>query len=622
MSWHEGAHAKKINVEEVNLDWMRVKGELSVEEASLWFTKFLANHPFLALKFLTGLEQVHAVQDILIRTWFQKDFNLLVAGRGFSKSFTVALFIILYALFAPGVRIIICSGSYRQAKMIFETIEKIIDSDKAGFLRQCCPKWGVSSGNPSKGTDRWKMTIGRSEITATPLTEKIRGYRAQVVVIDEFLAVPQKVVDEIIRPFLTVKRGNGIAQKKIQDAEQILINRGELQESQRTVFQNNKMIALSSATYEFEPLYKSTYQEYLKSIHNPNLTGVSHSVFRLGYKLAPEGLLELSNIEEAKRSLSKERFDREYNAVFTRESGGFFNIKHIMEATVPLGEEPKIRMKGRKDHEYIIAIDPNASAGSEDADNFSISVFEMAGNNSGIATLVHGFAHPKLEVKKKVEYLRYLMKNFNVPFLILDNAGGPRFLEEYNALVPDDEFIFLCDVDFSDDETFRQTRSNYNRGERKIAYSQVFKATWIRDANETLQGDIQHRKIMFASSIRFNDADVVMNANLMANVGDLDFTEMSDLIIGEEKRRLHVEHVDLVVETTAKELSLIQLKTDAVGNYRFDLPTEVKTSSGKNRARRDSYTSFLLGNWGRRLYLKLKSEEEDGEVFAGFFYKG
>ncbi len=625
MSWNAGEHCKKIDSAHWGSDLYEPKGDLSTEEAGVWFTKFLANHPYLALRFLIGSDRIgkiHPIQDLIIRTWFQRDFNLLVAGRGFGKSYVVSLFLVLYALFTPNSKIIVCSASYRQAKMIFETIEKFIDDPGAIFLRQCCPKWGVS--NPSKGTDRWQMKIGSSTIIATPLTEKIRGYRAHVVIIDEYLSVPEKIVNEIIRPFMAVKRGNGAEQDKIKKAEQILIDRGEMKEHQRTKFPGNKMIALSSATYKFEPLYQNTYEKYIIGINDPKAESISHSVFRLGYKLAPKGMLSESNIEEARKSLSTAQFDREYNAIFTDNSGGFYNMEHILKATIPFGEEPKVKMAGKKGFRYILAVDPNSSAGSDEADNFAISVIELTDDDTFRGVLVHSYATPNSDVKSRVKYFSYLMEAFNVVFIIMDNAGGPRFLEEFNALTEDpSKHIFLANIDFTDDETFRQTSGEYSPLERKIAFSQVFnKKNWIREANEVMQGDLQHRRIMFASSIQLNDADLEHNASLVAKYGDLDFMNMSDEIIGEARRWEHVTHVDDLVKRTATELALIQNKVDVVGNYTFDLPTQLKNKGGKDRARRDSYTSLLLGNFARHYYKRLITDDGDGDVYAGFFFGG
>ena len=617
MSWHEGEHVPEINVEKINTDWQDVKGDIPVEDAAIWFTKFLANNPYLASEFLIGpkLGKIHPIQDIIIRTWFKKDFNLIIAGRGFSKSYTVSIFIVLYALFNPGTKVIICSASFRQAKMIFDQVERFIESEQGGFLKQCSPK------PASRGTDRWEMKIGTSTITATPLTEKNRGYRANLVIIDEYLSVPEKIVSDIIIPFLAVKRGNGAEQRKVAEAEQILIDRGEMQEWQRTVYQNNKIIGLSSATYKFQPLYKNTYLQYLNTIHDPTATHVSHSLFRLGYKCAAANLLDLDSIENARKTLSSQQFDREYNAIFTDDSGGFYNVEHILRSTVPVGEEPKVRFKGKRGMEYIIAVDPNSSAGSETADNFAISVLELAGNGTGVATLVHGYASPKSEVKRKVEYFRYLMDSFNVVLIILDHAGGPRFIEEYNSLVPDEKQIFMSDLDFTDDDTYRETKNSYNKQTRHIAFTQIFnKKNWIRDANEMMQGDLQHSKIMFASPIaNYSDADVDFNINLLKDVPDLEFNQISSSITGDERRREFIEHVDKVVSDTAKELALIQTKSDSVGNISFDLPAEAK-SGNKHRARKDSYTSLLLGNYARRCYEKLMSDDDDNdEVFAGFF---
>lgn len=295
---------------------------------------------------------------------------------------------------------------------------------------------------------------------------------------------------------------------------------------------------------------------------------------------------------------------------------------HILNATIPSGEEPKVKMKGRKGSRYILAIDPNSSAGSDEADNFAISVIELVDDDPDFrGVLVHSYATPNSEVKSRVKYMNYLMKNFNVVFIIMDNAGGPRFLEEYNALVENEhEHIYLANIDFTDDDTFRMTSGEYSPVERKIAFSQVFnKKNWIREANEIMQADLQRRHIMFASSIQNSDADLTRSVGEVTPFGDLDFMNMSDDIIGDARRWEHVIHVDDLVSRTAKELGLIQIKTDAVGNYTFDLPTQLKNKGGKDRARRDSYTSLLLGNYARHYYKRLVTDDGDGDVYAGFF---
>jgi len=251
MSWSPGEHTQHIP-SDVEWEWQNVKGDLDQDQSLVWFTKFLANNPAFALEFLIGSKMGHLnpIQDIIIRSWILRDFNLLVAGRGFSKSYTASLFLVFYSLFNPGSKIVLCSASFRQSKMIFETIEKFVENPQGGFLRQCCEKNYIS-----RGTDRWEMKIGKSVIIATPLTEKLRGLRAHLVVIDEYLSIPEAIVNEVIRPFMSVKRGQGKEQKRIQTAEDILVERGEL----KIFIDTREQTPLSFANSEVKKLIVGDY---------------------------------------------------------------------------------------------------------------------------------------------------------------------------------------------------------------------------------------------------------------------------------------------------------------------------------------------------------------------------
>jgi hypothetical protein len=184
-----------------------------------------------------------------------------------------------------------------------------------------------------------------------------------------------------------------------------------------------------------------------------------------------------------------------------------------------------------------------------------------------------------------------------------------------------DQNIYSVDIDFSDESLFQKTKGLYNRPTGHIAICQIFnKKNWIRDANDALQGDIQHKKMMFGSRITFSDIDREMNMNYDIGIENIEFKSGPDFSNNALKQSEFIDHVEMIVENTRKELALIQVKTDAVGNQSFDLPRELRITSGKDRARRDSYTSLLLGNYGRRCYERIMKEEDyDEDVFAGFF---
>lgn len=626
MSWDPGEHCVTLPPNVVNSKWENVRGDLTIDEAQKWFMKFIASNPAIASELIIGPTKgkLRPIQDLLIRTWFKRDNNMLIAGRGFSKSYTAAMFIVLFALFFPGSKIGIFAPSFRQAKQIFYQIEEFRAQKDAFILQQC-----IDLRTIKHDTDAHFMKIGQSTVKAIPLTAKARGARFSLIIIDEYLTVSENMIKEVVKPMRVVKQGRVDEQKLIKRWEDAMIKEGKMKEWERTDFLGSKIIMLSSASYEIDTLYKETYLNIYNSIHPDEKElkrqkdageQISASLFRLGYKLAPEGQLEQSVINDALKTYSEHQFNREYNAIFTKESGSFFSHGHIVAATVPDGEEPVMTLKGRKDSEYILAIDPNSSAGSEDADNFAMAVLEVSNDGTERATLVHAYAMAASEVKQRATYLKYLLLNFNIKLIIVDNAGGPKFMEEFHALYGDFKIQpKIIEIDFDDPEKFRETRPLYQPEQGHMVISIPFnKRGFIREANEALQADLQNKRIMFASPIFQSDAHTESNmkSDLKVDIRELEFRKMDKEIQGDGKRMLFIETIEQVIENTKNELRVIEISVDSSGNYRFDVPRSLKNTSGKDRVRRDSYTALFLANWGRRLYFKLKNEDyEEVEDF-------
>src|ERR1700723_1529194 len=86
-------------------------------------------------------------QLVWLEMLWKYPFPMLIATRGGSKTFTIALYYMLRALITQGCKIVVASASYRQAKFIFEYMETIWYG--APVLRNLC---GEGSG-PKHGTD-------------------------------------------------------------------------------------------------------------------------------------------------------------------------------------------------------------------------------------------------------------------------------------------------------------------------------------------------------------------------------------------------------------------------------------------------------------------------------------
>ena len=261
--WEAGNQKRRDTYPEINQYLLDREGYIEETEAKVLFVKFLKENPSFAVKLLTGI-RLFPFQHMAVKAMMQTDYFLGIWSRGLSKSFTTGIFAILDAILNQGVHIGIISKTFRQSKMIFNKIEEISKSPKATFLAQAITK-------VSKNNDGWTMEIGRSRITALPLGdgEKLRGFRFQRMIIDELLLMPEKILNEVILPFLAVIE-NPTEREDIYVLESEMIATGQMTEDERKTWPNNKIIGLSSASYKFEHLYKM-YQQYEALIRNPEL---------------------------------------------------------------------------------------------------------------------------------------------------------------------------------------------------------------------------------------------------------------------------------------------------------------------------------------------------------------
>jgi intein/homing endonuclease len=129
-------------------------------------------------------KQLHPFQHVILRELWTKAFPMVVASRGASKSFSMAVYIVLRSLLCQGSKVVIVGASFRTAKVIFEYVEDIWYN--APVLRDICS--GSSKNGPRREVDRCHCRIGESYISALPLGtgEKIRGQRANILIADEF----------------------------------------------------------------------------------------------------------------------------------------------------------------------------------------------------------------------------------------------------------------------------------------------------------------------------------------------------------------------------------------------------------------------------------------------------
>lgn len=532
-------------------------------------------------------------------------------SRGFSKTWSTGIFAFLDAILNQGVTIGIISKSFRQSRMIFQKIEDIAKSPKAAFLAQCIT-------DTRKSNDQWVMEIGRSKIIALPLGdgEKLRGFRFQRMIIDELLLMPEKILNEVIIPFLSVVE-NPTERQKIYDLESKLIAEGKMTEDDRIQWPNNKIIGLSSASYKFEHLYKM-YETYEKLIRDPDATiessvlgeapqknNAHRVIMHFSYDLAPTQLYDANLLNQAKATLSQSQFDREFRSIFTDDSDGYFKVKKMKDCVIPDGTHGQsVEIIGDPKAEYILSFDPSWSE-SASSDNFAMHVIKLTkGSRNGV--VVHTYAIAGTNLKKHIFYFHYLLTHFNIVGMVGDYNGAVQFISACNEsqLFKDSKIEIKCiDVDFDDPvkyaEDLKEAKKQYNKDDRRIAILRKPSSSWIRQANEMLQAAFDHKKILFAASAMDNDFDTQQKADIP--IDELTFMREMDAS-GYAKKIDFIEHVKELIDGIRVECALIEVTTSPQGTQSFDLPLSLKKQSGENRPRKDSYSALVLGNWMMNVY--------------------
>lgn len=601
---------KKYQVDEipdVNKELAELKGELEDKQAQITLARFLRANLGFTVELISGIK-LAPYQELTLKAFFLRNFCMCVWGRGCSKSFVAAIFCFIYLIFEPRTKILIAGPTFRTARNIFTELEKIVNSPEAKLLAQCF------DAKPSKRNDLFEWSLNGGSIKAIPLNgEKIRGIRANVLLIDEFLLMAEDIVERVLMPYLMASKD--IKERiSIREEEDELIKKGKMKEEERIQFgSSSKMIVLSSACYTFEYLYKK-HQEWLEKIHSDDeVKDAKYFISQLSYQAIPEVMWDKTIIEEAKNGgTSHSAFQREYEAQFTDDSDSYFSAKKMGVCTIPDGQFPHLELAGEQSAKYILSVDASFS-NSDTSDNFAMCVQKL--DEKGFGAVVHNYAVAGGNLKDHISYYYYLITHFNIVMIILDSAGGRQFIDAAN-LSPEFkknnwEYKFF---DFDSDkagmveynQVLKEARNQYNLQDKKICVEQRFTSDFIRNANELLQANIDHKRVWFASKITPNEglyesmASLALPTDLMNHLkGNSHGEKMIELI----------DEQDILISTVKKECALIEVKSTAKGTQSFDLPLHLLKSKSANRARKDSYTALMLGNWGIKVYKDMMTYE-------------
>lgn len=603
------------NLNEVYLSTL--KGELEEKEAKITLAKFLRHNIGFTTELITGGDsRLAPYQEILCKAVLNRNFSMFVLGRGLGKSFIGGILSWMIPLFEPNTNVLIAGPTFRTARNIFSYLEKFVQTKNAVLLQQI---FGQKQRRPD--LLEWPI-IGDtciSTIKAIPLNgEKIRGFRANVLILDEFLLLSEDIIDNVLMPFLIAPSDIG-GRLKIREAEDELVKEGKITEEERVVFPHtSRMIALTSASYTFENAYR-VYSEWIENItgekkkagklkdedDKKDIKGAKYFVVQMGFEAVPDYMIDPVVIEEAS-SGGKENpsFLREYCARFIDGSDSYFSAKKMHSLTIKDNEMPTTKLVGDRNKKYILAIDPSWSQSSS-SDDFAMSLLELSDDETS-STLVHSYSVHGGVLIDHIRYFLYLLLSFNIVLIIADSADG-NFIQSANeSSLFQEKDIRIDTIDYDTKlegeeyvKMLQEVRKQYNLNQKKICIKHVFNPISIRRMNEQLQTYINTNKIFFASKLSAHDQELKSAAGLKLPYEFKKDESIIDLISTQDE----------LIVLTKKECALIEVKSNASGGQTFDLPVILKKNNSENRARKDNYTSLMLGVEGHKAYIDIMRQE-------------
>lgn len=560
-------------------------------------------------------------QSCLLDMLWTHKYPMVLATRGAGKTFIYALYAALRAMLIPGQQVVIVGAGFRQAKLVFNYIQKLYQASPL-FQEAVQPY-----GGPKFAVDQCQLSFGSSNIYAIPLGdgERIRGLRATCILCDEFASIPEDVYEIVVQPFAAVhadpaRRARIVALRKRLEA----MNAPDymIQLINRALGFGNQICISGTASYEFNHFYRkySMYENIIMSagdsdvikrafsegntytsqeLLEDSLKSFKHTdyaIFRLPYLGIPEGFLDETVIANARLTQEPSRFGMEYLAKFAKDSDGVFKRSLLDEATPRMERdnyEVNIELFGENGAQYILGIDP-----ARHNDNLAMTVIKLTGRGYEV---VYCWAMSGKDWPTATEKVREILRRFNVVHIVMDQGGGGAaimdLLQNAHFMKDGDEAIWRID---NDDTKFNPGRHILNMFQ--------WSNQWIQEAVYAMHTEFRHKQLLLPYKA---DIDIALNqyatyykkkvSALSTSEKEWVFSELYGEVTSDGDRKSLGIYEN--IKEMENEICAIVKKVTENGTETFILPplsSQEKVGKLTDKRRRDRYSALLLAAFGAR----------------------
>ena len=544
------------------------------EKAKRWIS-FYRHFPHEFVKDFLNIDLTF-YQSLALYQMSHYDNYTLITARGLGKTFVTAIFCVVMCVLYPGIKIVISSGTVKQANLTLLKIKNEIYPSSELLQRE------IKSSDMTIINDgsEWNFENGSTIQTVTS-SDTARGARANILIVDEYRTVDFNIFRDVLYPTLAAQRNPRYTSKT------------EYKHLKNT--EPNKTITLSSGWYQ----YHWSWEEFKKNINMYASTARKAAVLGLPYQFGiKDGVVTLDTYENAKARSSGDiaGWMMEYGAMFYSQSqSSVFRQKDLNElrlipqAVYPrevLGDVdlPDLEVKPRGNGEFnVVCCDPAFAGGEGDYTAYTI-INVVPSKGRYLRRVIYEETTEGGVHTNTANRIRQLYYDYDCSYIVLDVASTGRAI--YNELAEEDDSHYTKTQGFM--SMNNDALANSSREINPYAKENIFTVYATQEirrlALTALMDSVGNRRIHFLAT------NIVAEEYLMGLEG---FGELSD----EQQAAL----LNPFVETNALLYEMSAVETEGTGT----------TRKIKHKSRRDDrYTSLSYGNY----FINLKEREYIAET--------
>lgn len=547
-----------------------------IMETVAWRAGYYRSNPHRYVIDVLGLS-LKWFQQILLWCMMHYNFVMYLAARGQGKTYLTALFCCVRCILFPGTKIVVSSGTLKQAN---EVLLKIQDDfmKQSSILRSEIEKCNIGQNDASI------YFKNGSWIKTRTSSENSRSARANCIVVDEFRMVDETVINTVLRKFLTSPR----QPKYLQKPEY-----AHMQE-------RNKEIYMSSAYFKSSWAYRKA-QSYTLNFFDDTK---KYFICGLPYQVSVrEGLLSRSQLED-------EMSEADYNELvqqmemeclwFGDTDGSLFKFdeltarRRLRKAFPPLSfcndkiTIPKLTATGKRILSIDVALMKSTKKKKNDASAIYINDLIQVNDTAYQSNFVYGETFEGLKTDELGMIVMKYFYEYQCTDLVLDTNGIGLGVYDFitkDQICQENGKRYRAMTCINDKDMAERCKV---RDANKVVWSVKANANFNNEICVLLRNGIQNGKINFL--IPEQDADSSLKETYKG------YFKMSPT----EQAKLKMSYI----QTTFAVYELIKLDHEVKnGNIK------VKEVEGM---RKDRYSSIAYSYWcACQLELKLKPQTQN-----------